>query len=386
MDLDVRTILVLFSVLSVMFAGLVMFADLNTRLVISVKQWALACLCIGLGLGLCFFFKTTTDSAKLALLVGCTLLGASIVLQFNGIRAFRSQSSYGWQGLLFIALVFAQTAWFEFVQPSIANRSIANSLVFAAGYITCSFMLFKYIKPAVKTATYFTGIMFAVLALVLLARAAFIYQLPTAYTLYSNIPMNPNSLLLSCLLQLCITFGFLLMLNRELVSEIEHVAARDNLTGAFNRRELESELIRLQSRYERSGDYYSLMLIDIDNFKLINDNYGHLVGDEVLRRFARIVFASIRAEDYFARYGGDEFCILLPSTSVEDALNLANRLRLAYAKTPHIINDHAIQSSISIGVSESTSAGNDYNNMISAADKALYQAKDKGRNRVSVIM
>jgi diguanylate cyclase (GGDEF)-like protein len=369
-----------------MFAGLVMFAGLNTRLVISVKQCALACLCIGLGLGLCFFFKTTTDSAKLALLVGCTLLGASIVLQFNGIRAFRSQSSYGWQGLLFIALVFVQTAWFEFVQPSIANRSIANSLVFAAGYIACSFMLFKYIKPAVKTATYFTGIMFAVLALVLLARAVFIYQLPTAYTLYSNIPMNPNSLLLSCLLQLCITFGFLLMLNRELVSEIEHVAARDNLTGAFNRRELESELIRLQSRYERSGDYYSLMLIDIDNFKLINDNYGHLVGDEVLRRFARIVFASIRAEDYFARYGGDEFCILLPSTSVEDALSLANRLRLAYAKTPHIINDHAIQSSISIGVSESTSAGNDYNNMISAADKALYQAKDTGRNRVSVIM
>lgn len=383
MDLDVRTILVLFSVLSIMFAGLVMFAGLNTRLVMSVKQWALACLCIGLGLGLCFFFKISSDTSKIAMLVGCTLLGASIVLQFNGIRAFRSQTSYFWPGVLFIALVCLQTAWFEFIQPSIANRSIANSLVFASGYIACSFMLFKHIKPALKTATYFTGLAFAVLALVLIARAIFIYQLPTAYMLYSNVPMNPNSLLLSCLLQLCITFGFLLMLNRALVSEIEHVAARDNLTGAFNRRELESELARLQSRYERSGDCYSLMLIDIDNFKLINDNYGHLVGDEILRRFARIVFASIRTEDYFARYGGDEFCVLLPSTSIDEALNLAERLRIAYVTTPHVINEDAIQSSISIGVSESTSMDNDYNNMISCADKALYQAKNSGRNKVS---
>lgn len=386
MDLDVRTILVLFSVLSVMLAGLIMFAGLNTKLVLSVRHWSLACLCIGAGLGLCFFFKTITDASKLAMILGCTLLGASIVLQFNSIRAFRSQHLYFWPALLFIALVCVQTIWFEFVQPSITNRSIANSILFGLGYVACSFILFKHVKPALKSVTYFTAIAFAAIALVLFARAIFIYQLPTAYTLYSNVPMNPNSLLLSCLLQLCLSFGFLLMLNRELVTEIEHVAARDNLTGAFNRRELESELVRLQSRFERSADSFCLMLIDIDNFKLINDNYGHLVGDEVLRRFARIVFASIRAEDYFARYGGDEFCILLPSTHLDEALKLANRLRQAYATTPHVIGDEVIQSSISIGVSESSSMASDYNTVIAFADKALYQAKNSGRNRVNLYM
>jgi diguanylate cyclase (GGDEF)-like protein len=308
------------------------------------------------------------------------------VLQFNSIRAFRSQQLYFWPALLFIALVCVQTIWFEFVQPSITNRSIANSILFGLGYVACSFILFKHVKPALKSVTYFTAIAFAAIALVLFARAIFIYQLPTAYTLYSNVPMNPNSLLLSCLLQLCLSFGFLLMLNRELVTEIEHVAARDNLTGAFNRRELESELVRLQSRFERSADSFCLMLIDIDNFKLINDNYGHLVGDEVLRRFARIVFASIRAEDYFARYGGDEFCILLPSTHLDEALKLANRLRQAYATTPHVIGDEVIQSSISIGVSESSSMASDYNTVIAFADKALYQAKNSGRNRVNLYM
>lgn len=384
MDLDVRTMLVLFSVLSIMFAGLILLAGVNTKHIISVRQWSLACLCVGLGLGLCFFFKVISDASRLAMIVGCTSLGASIALQFNGIRVFKSQPTYLWPSLLFVLLVCISTIWFELIQPSISNRSISNSILFGSGYIACTYALFQNVKPALKLVTYFTGIAFALLASVLLVRAVLIYQLPTSYALYSNIPMNPNSLLLGCLFQLCVSFGFLLMLNRALVSEISYVAARDNLTGAFNRRELENELRRLQSRYERSADTFCVMLIDIDNFKLTNDNYGHLVGDEVLRRFARIVLASIRAEDYFARYGGDEFCILLPSTRLDEAMVLANRLRQSYANTPHMINDEIIQSTISIGVVEASALGNDYNAVIDGADKALYQAKNSGRNRVQL--
>lgn len=384
MDLDVRTILVLFSVLSIMFAGLIMFAGINTKFILSVRQWSLASLCVGLGLGLCFFFKVVSDASKLAMIVGCTFLAASIALQFSGIRVFKSQPTYPLSALLYVALVCGLTIWFELISPSISNRSIANSILFGLGYVACCHALFSQVKPTLKSVTYFTGIAFALLALVLFVRATLIYQLPTAYALYSNVPMNPNSLLLGCLFQLCVSFGFLLMLNRALVSEITLVAARDNLTGAFNRRELENELRRLQSRFERSADAFCVMLIDIDNFKLINDNYGHLVGDEVLRRFARIVFASIRAEDYFARYGGDEFCILLPSTRLDEAMMLANRLRQSYANTPHVIQEEVIQSTISIGVTESSSLGDDYNAVIAGADKALYQAKNSGRNRVQI--
>lgn len=386
MDLDVRTVLVLFSILSFMFAGLIIFTGIQTKVVNSASYWALACLSIGIGLGLCFFFKTATFSSKLAMVAGCTLLSASVMLQFNGIRVFSAQKTYFWYSLLFVGLACTQTIWFEFIQPSSINRSVANSLWFGLGYATCSFMLFKYVQPALKKVTYFTATAFAVIALVFLVRAIFIYQLLKTYTLYSNVPINPNSLLVICLLQLCITFGFLLMLNRALVTEIEHVAARDNLTGAFNRREFECELSRLQSRFERSADNFCLMLVDIDNFKLINDNYGHLAGDEMLRRFARIVFASIRTEDYFARFGGDEFCILLPNTQLNDALVLANRLREVYASALFTIDEDIIQSSISIGVSESSSMEGARSSIIACADKALYEAKKDGRNRVNHYM
>jgi len=384
MDLDVRTILVLFSVLSIMFAGLIVLAGANTKHMMSVRQWSLACLCVGIGLGLCFFFKVASDASRLAVIIGCTFLGASIALQFNGIRVFKSQPSYLLPSLMFVMLVCISTTWFELIQPSVSHRSISNAILFSSGYFACAYVLFRNVKPALKLVTYFTGSAFALLASVLLIRAILIYQLPTSFTLYSNIPMNPNSLVLGCLFQLCVSFGFLLMLNRALVSEIAQVAARDNLTGAFNRRELETELRRLQSRYQRTADTFCVMLIDIDNFKLINDNYGHLVGDEVLRRFARIVFASIRAEDYFARYGGDEFCILLPSTRLDEAMILANRLRQSYANTPHMINDEVIQSTISIGVTEASSLGGGYDAIIALADKALYQAKNSGRNRVQL--
>jgi len=384
MDLDVRTILVLFSVLSIMFAGLIVLAGSNTKHMMSVRQWSLACLCVGIGLGLCFFFKVASDASRLAVIIGCTFLGASIALQFNGIRVFKSQPSYLLPSLMFVMLVCISTTWFELIQPSVSHRSISNAILFSSGYFACAYVLFRNVKPALKLVTYFTGSAFALLASVLLIRAILIYQLPTSFTLYSNIPMNPNSLVLGCLFQLCVSFGFLLMLNRALVSEIAQVAARDNLTGAFNRRELETELRRLQSRYQRTADTFCVMLIDIDNFKLINDNYGHLVGDEVLRRFARIVFASIRAEDYFARYGGDEFCILLPSTRLDEAMILANRLRQSYANTPHMINDEVIQSTISIGVTEASSLGGGYDAIIALADKALYQAKNSGRNRVQL--
>lgn len=382
MDLDVRTLLVLFSILSFMFAGLIIFTGIHTKVVRSASYWALASLCIGFGFGLCFFFKTVSFSSNFAMVAGCTLLSMSVVLQFNGICVFNAQKTYFRFGLLFVGIVFTQTIWFEFIQPSNINRAVANSLWLGLGFAICSFMLFWHAKPALKKVTYFTGSVFALIALVCFIRAIFIYHFLKTYTLYTNVPINPNTLLLICLLQLCITFGFLLMLNRELVTEIEHVAARDNLTGAFNRRELEGELARLQSRFERSADSFCLMLIDIDNFKLINDNYGHLVGDEMLRSFARIVFASIRTEDYFARFGGDEFCILLPNTQLNDALVLANRLREAYASTTYTIDDDVIQSTISIGVSESSSMEGARSGVVASADKALYQAKKDGRNRV----
>lgn len=383
MYLDVRTIMVLFAILSVMFSGLILLAGLHTRNFSSVKQWSIANLCIGIGLGSAYFFSSLTPSAKIAVIVGAALIATGVALQFTGIQSFKLGRIYKGLAICFVAVVILQTYWFVFLQPDISARSIANSLLLSLGYAACASQLLVPTKPPLRTVSWLTGLSFASLSLIMLIRAITISQSSTEiYSLYSNSSINPITFVISCILQLCVTFGFLLMLNHQLIAEIEKIASRDMLTGAFNRRQLEQEIKRLQSRFERTGDKFSLMLIDVDNFKFINDNYGHPNGDEVLRRLTSIAISSIRTDDYFARYGGDEFCILLPSTSIEEALILADRIREAYAKTTFIFGRESINSSISIGITDSSKIGLESRNIIDVADQALYKAKQGGRNRV----
>ncbi|MES2636501.1 MAG: GGDEF domain-containing protein [Pseudomonadota bacterium] len=383
MTLDVRTIMVLFAMLSLLFSGLILLAGLHTRSTNSVKQWSIASLCIAMGLGSAYFFQTPTANTKYAVLLGATLITASIALQFTGIQSFKSSRIYLWPAIIFVSIGTLQTYWFEFIQPDIISRTVANSVLCSIGYAACASETIIRNKPKLNCISRLTGLSFAMLSLAMLIRAILIFQSPPeAYSLYLNIPVNPATFIITCILQLCVTFGFLLMLNGQLVTEIEKLASRDALTGAFNRRLFEDEMARLQSRCKRTGEKFSLMLIDVDNFKLINDNYGHLNGDEILRRLANIVLTSIRTEDYFARYGGDEFCVLLPSTNTAEAHIVANRLRETYAATAFIVAGKTIKSSISVGIVDSSQVGLEFKTLLSAADQALYQAKQSGRNKV----
>ncbi|MDE2354764.1 MAG: GGDEF domain-containing protein, partial [Betaproteobacteria bacterium] len=173
-----------------------------------------------------------------------------------------------------------------------------------------------------------------------------------------------------------------LMVNYRLIMDVQKIASRDMLTDAFTRRRLEEEAQRLLARCVRTGDVMSVMMIDVDHFKSVNDRYGHPVGDEVLRRLADIAQRSIRTDDYFARYGGEEFCILLLSTNEKEALVLAERLRLAYAAALIHVSGYPVKSTISIGVADTQRTGLDWQQLVSAADQALYRAKQLGRNRV----
>lgn len=383
MKLDVRTTMVLFAILSIMISGLILLAGLRTRSFSSVKQWSIASLCIGLGLGSAYFFSTVTLGAKFAVVAGAALVAAGVALQFTGIQSFKLSRVYKGLAISYVAVAILQTYWFEFIHTDISARSIANSVLLSIGYAACARLLLSNTKPPLRAVSWFTGLSFASLSVILLIRAIVIAHSSTElYSLYSNTPINPITFVISCVLQVCVAFGFLLMLNHQLIAEIEKIASRDTLTGAFNRRQLEQEIVRLQSRYERTGDKFSLMLIDVDNFKFINDNYGHPNGDEVLRRLTNIAIATIRVEDYFARYGGDEFCILLPSTSTDEALVVADRLREAYASTTFEFGGEVMKSSISIGITDSSKIGLESRNLIGAADQALYKAKQYGRNKV----
>lgn len=187
--------------------------------------------------------------------------------------------------------------------------------------------------------------------------------------------------------------------TRELESayaQIKELSVKDPLTGAFNRRYLDVELLRETERAVRYGLPLSVLFTDFDHFKEVNDRYGHGAGDEVLRAFSRIVFATIRGNvDWFARYGGEEFLVVLPGTRPEDAASLAERLRARAAASAAETQSLSISYTLSIGVAgleagafANEPGGADAREVASAlvakADEAMYVAKAAGRNRVEL--
>jgi len=165
--------------------------------------------------------------------------------------------------------------------------------------------------------------------------------------------------------------------------KLELLACQDGLTGTLNRREFD-RLLRIEfSRAQRYGHKLSLIMIDLDHFKEINDKYGHIAGDRVLRVFARQLEKAIRDIDQFARYGGEEFVLVLPEVGSDGAYILAERIRTLIAGTnfgePF---GEPVNATISCGISSYPKNSTSEKEMIDNADKALYQAKNEGRNRV----
>ncbi len=381
--MDIRTIMVMFSMLAFMFFMLLELAGLHIGSIRGVRQWAIANLCLSLGLSLAYFYAYPTPGSNWTIVFGSMLIVSGISLQFTGIKAFKEERSDWRIVLLIICVALFLNVWFGVLHPDISARAIANSFLFSIIYAACARALLIRIEPPLGTAYWFTGLSFAVLVVVMLVRGVVIWRsLPESYGIYVNTPLNPVSFFIACMIQLCVTFGFLLMLNYRLITDLQKIASRDALTGALNRRRLEEEAIRLKAHCLRTGETLAVMMIDIDHFKSINDLYGHPVGDEVLRRLADITQNSIRPDDYFSRYGGEEFCILLRSTTENEAWELAERLRQDYAKFTLNVGEKSVNITVSIGVADSTSIGLEFTSLVSAADQALYRAKQDGRNQV----
>ncbi len=170
--------------------------------------------------------------------------------------------------------------------------------------------------------------------------------------------------------------------NRQLIlknKQIEQLSLIDPLTGIGNRRQLEKTLHAEIERTRREHGECSLIMCDIDNFKLINDNFGHDMGDKVLEKFGELISQHIRPSDFSARYGGEEFIILMPGVSTAKAMLSAERLRLALSKLQIDMLPNKITASF--GVSELI-AGDSPETFIKRADSAMYKAKKTGKNRV----
>jgi two-component system, cell cycle response regulator len=163
------------------------------------------------------------------------------------------------------------------------------------------------------------------------------------------------------------------------------LATRDGLTEIFNKRKFDEELEREFSRARRYARSLSLVAIDADHFKAVNDHYGHLAGDAVLKQIALRVSSLLRSEQIFARVGGEEFAILCPETDEGGAASLAEKLRRTIAAEPFRFADVATGVTCSFGVAQMTEAMERPTDLCVAADRALYVSKGNGRNRVTPV-
>jgi diguanylate cyclase (GGDEF)-like protein/PAS domain S-box-containing protein len=171
---------------------------------------------------------------------------------------------------------------------------------------------------------------------------------------------------------------------QALQDKLREQATHDALTGLYNRRYLEESLSRELILAEREAHPVSVIMCDVDHFKAVNDRYGHLGGDEVLRSFGDLLKRNVRGSDIFCRYGGEEFLLVLPRMSIGDAVERAEQLRSAIAAAPVSYGASTIAVTASFGVAAFPRDGTSGDKLISAADSALYVAKAAGRNRVKV--
>lgn len=171
----------------------------------------------------------------------------------------------------------------------------------------------------------------------------------------------------------------------SLQGQLREQAVRDSLTKLFNRRYFEEALLAEFAKAKRYGTPLALILIDLDNFKRVNDTYGHQAGDCALQVFADVIRHHVRTSDIACRYGGEEFIIALPGMTLAEAYQRAESLRRAFKKTVTQYKQHTIQTTFSAGVGALPEWGGDQDGLISMVDKALYEAKKDGRDRVCQI-
>jgi diguanylate cyclase (GGDEF)-like protein len=213
----------------------------------------------------------------------------------------------------------------------------------------------------------------------------FVYAAGTQ-TLTGSFVQDPFQILffvVSLVFIFVLTLGLALLMFRGAEIELQRLVHRDPLTGLFNRRSLFEHAAREEARCVRYGTPLSLVMVDIDHFKAVNDGHGHAAGDEVICQAAARIACALRDTDAAFRLGGEEFLILLPSTDVDSAIAVAERLRGEISRTP--MESIGARVTASLGVTQLARGREDWESAMRRADAALYRAKAEGRDRVFVL-
>ena len=335
--------------------------------------------CFALGMGLVSLREHLPDWSTTVLAHAFTL--SSLLLNYEGLRRLLPGKPSHWGSPHWLILVLLPGSWyFSFVDPDVIARIIlfSGSAGLAAA-LTARMVLSAKVHPELPDLRP-AGWVFAGFSLVLLLRVLYtLGQSPVAS--FMDAGMVHAWVLLSYIVFLILKdFGLLQACVRQLIASIERQARTDPLTGLMNRRAVIEQGEREFQRARRGTSELAALMVDLDHFKRVNDEFGHQAGDRVLTGVAHILQSSVRPGDLCARFGGEEFLLLLPNTGVEAAARLAERLRLKVENSSSEFFPGS-RCTASFGVA-TLNRHKRLDQLISSADGAMYEAKRSGRNRV----
>jgi len=320
------------------------------------------------------------------LLAGGTIVIFSTCLAAMGIKRFYDRP-VTWRGTALITgLSFAGMAFFMFGYDSSTMRiviySVGQSIPLA---LTLRLLLSSRdgrINPGARLAGIITVVTIGINAFRAVGK---IFHIGGDFSFAQfNLPQSIMILALM-FLSMAWNFGFLLMAIDRLRNEVADLALLDDLTGVGNRRHLVQRLSEECARSERSLEPFALLVIDLDGFKMINDTYGHAAGDACLQHFTLMAQTRLRPGDMLARTGGDEFCVVLPASTLREGAAIARRIVEVCRQDAEACVGADVPIAVSIGVAQWTrEIGAFPDRLIAAADHALYVAKKEGKNRYAV--
>src|SRR5882757_1660844 len=316
------------------------------------------------------------------LLFAGTALLLAICLAAMGIRKFFNQPVSWRDTLLITGLGAAGLCFFTFGYDSVPARMTVFTIAQVLPMVRSLKLLLSPHEGRVNPGARLAGIV-TILILVIFA-SRLLGALTSAGGGFSYMHFSPAQsvvILVLVFLSMALNFGFLLMAMDRLRNEVADLALLDDLTGVGNRRYLLQRLTEECAKSERSGEPFALLVIDLDGFKAINDTHGHAAGDACLQHFTLMAQTRLRPGDMLARSGGDEFCIVLPASTLREGAMIARRILEVCREDAAACVGADIPIALSIGVAQWTrEIGPFPDRLMAAADHALYAAKKDGKN------
>lgn len=376
---DVRTLLIAVVLVSVLCAvARFMLARMHPAMP-GLLRWAWASVLGAVAVGLLSLHGHVPEILSLSL--AQVLIAVGFLLVWDAVRRFLGLQPLSLQTFVVLVLIVVIPVGVAHLSQSITVRTASNSAFIAALSAAIARDLLRCATPA-RVAMRTTGLLYGINAVY--------FSLRVVTASFHNLDVVPETsagftaftLFWWLSVTIAVTLGMALMAGERLQEELDHQIRRDPLTGALNRRAFGQIADVEVARARRFNHPLSVLMMDLDHFKQINDRLGHSVGDDHLRRFVERVTHQLRTEDVLCRFGGEEFVVLLPETAAPQALAVADRLRIelaAAARLPSL----SLPATVSIGIAQLEPAES-LEEVLKRADVALYRAKNGGRNRCVV--